>query len=787
MSEMTGYLVYKGLTAMQHDNFYSVFEKFLAEVRPERILEIGTAGGGLTFALRDITKSLGISCDIRTYDISYRTDYETLKDYGIDSKVENIFDENYTLHTDNEVIDYIQRLGTTLVLCDGGSKIAEFNQISNYLKFGDYIMAHDYSKSREYFESNINHKIWNWCEITEDDIREACVANGLSSFMEEEFQSVVWTCKIKNGNLNSIFHRTKRKSTSKISSDNKKSNFTLVTGLWDIKRDKLEEFNRPFDHYLENFDRLLSLDFNMSIYVPDELVSFVESKRNGKNTNIIRYNLEDFKKNFDFFDTVQNIRTSEFWYSKVDWLKNSPQAKLEYYNPIVMSKFFFVHDCSIRNYFDTDYFFWIDGGLTNTVQLSLLENLKNIDEYIKTIRNKFLFLSFPYQNNIEVHGFESSKFAEYCGVEKTEYVCRGGFFGGHRDKVRSLNGEYYTLLRDTLEDGCMGTEENIHTILSYRRPNDVYNFELSDNGLVYPFFEALDNVEIVENKSVSNAELIKWNKKKTAEDLKTSLYVLTFNSPQQFEALIKSYSKYDPDFLNRTRKILIDNSTDTSTYDEYNRLCQNHQFEHIKKETNLGICGARQFVAEHFNESDSEYYIFLEDDMTLHEPTKELCDAGFEKHVDNLYLKSLEIIHKNRYDYLKLSYSEFYGTNATQWSWYNIPQDVREEYFPNKTKLPEQGLDPDPPKTKIFREKRYKDLKYFEGDYYYCNWPLWFSREGNKKVFLDTTWDHPYEQTWMSNVFQLQKQGKIKAAVLALSPIFHHRFDFYPAEERKES
>jgi hypothetical protein len=39
----------------------------------------------------------------------------------------------------------------------------------------------------------------------------------------------------------------------------------------------------------------------------------------------------------------------------------------------------------------------------------------------------------------------------------------------------------------------------------------------------------------------------------------------------------------------------------------------------------------------------------------------------------------------------------------------------------------------------------------------------------------------------MSNVFQMQKQGKIKAAALALSPIFHHRFDFYADEERKES
>ena len=78
-------------------------------------------------------------------------------------------------------------------------------------------------------------------------------------------------------------------------------------------------------------------------------------------------------------------------------------------------------------------------------------------------------------------------------------------------------------------------------------------------------------------------------------------------------------------------------------------------------------------------------------------------------------------------------------------------------------------------------------ISYLEGDVHYCNWPLWFSRKGNRKVFLDTKWSYPNEQTWMSNVFQMQKEGKIKCAVLALSPIFHNRFDFYADEDRKES
>ena len=38
-------------------------------------------------------------------------------------------------------------------------------------------------------------------------------------------------------------------------------NLTLVTGLWDIGRDQLQEgWSRTFNHYLEKFSQLLELD-----------------------------------------------------------------------------------------------------------------------------------------------------------------------------------------------------------------------------------------------------------------------------------------------------------------------------------------------------------------------------------------------------------------------------------------------------------------------------------------------------------------------------------------------
>ena len=561
------------------------------------------------------------------------------------------------------------------------------------------------------------------------------------------------------------------------------SNFTIVTGLWDLGRADLKGFSRSFNHYLESFEKLLKLDFNMCIFIPSELESFVTERREKHNTKIYIKELSDIEKIVPNFQRIQSIRKNPNWIKQAAWLEDAPQTKLSHYNAVVMSKFMFVDESARDNPFNTDYFFWLDGGITNTVGVEQLEYLNKIEPYMEEIDDKFLFLKFPYHNENEVHGFDSKKLGQFCGVSLTEYVCRGGFFGGHKNDVSNFLDRYKFFLKDSLDLGYMGTEECIHTILSYRYKDEVHCFELDSDGLIYHFFEHIGKIEFT---IIKNADLVPYDKKKDVMDIKTSIYVLTFNSPNQFSTLVNSYMKVDSDFMSGTRKILIDNSTNKDTYAEYQKLCKEFGFEHIKKEGNVGICGGRQFVAEHFNESDSEYYIFLEDDMNLN-TNQDTCPAGYRTYTDDLYKKSLAIMHKERYDFLKLSYAEFFGTNEKQWAWYNIPQKIRARYFPDNPHLPKEFSPDSMPKTESTNKKRYKDLYYLEGDYYYCNWPLWFSRQGNAKMFLNVRWAHPTEQTWMSYCFQQQKRGRIRSAVLELSPILHDRFDHYAGKDRKES
>ena len=556
------------------------------------------------------------------------------------------------------------------------------------------------------------------------------------------------------------------------------SNITLVTGIWDIGRGELTEgWSRSYQHYLDKFEQLLKVEENLIIYGDEELKEFVFSRRDKSNTQFIHRPLSWFT-NSDYFDKIQKIRNDDNWKSRAGWLSESTQARLENYNPLVMSKVFLLHDAKIMDQFNSEYMFWIDGGLTNTVHPGYFTHDKVLDKLSKYI-SKFSFICFPYDAENEIHGFEYNKLNSIAG-NKVNKVARGGFFGGPKHTIADINGIYYNLLISTLNEGYMGTEESLFSIMCYKHADLINYFEIEGNGLIGKFFEDLKNDDLKPKSEHVGRETSQLDTNKVG------LYVITFNSPKQFRTLIDSMLAYDKDYVLKTQKYLLNNSSDLSTTEEYLSICEEFGFEHIKKD-NLGICGGRQWIAEHFDETDLDFYLFFEDDMFFFPNEGTVCRNGFNRYSPNLYSKTLQIVKNENFDFLKLNFTEFYGDNGTQWSWYNVPQSVREEFWPNKQRLPEQGIDPNAPRAAYNAIKTHQGVPYVTGEVYYCNWPQIVSRTGNKKMFLDTTWAHPFEQTWMSHMYQLVKKEELYPGLLLMTPTEHDRFEHYNRDLRKES
>jgi O-methyltransferase len=562
----------------------------------------------------------------------------------------------------------------------------------------------------------------------------------------------------------------------------KNKDLTVVTGLWNINRP-----GRDFNHYIEHFKNFLDIPVNMFIFIPAEYEYLVWEKRSRDNTFVKVYELEDVKNLYSpHWDITQKIRITPEWFNKTGehgWLVGSPQSSLEWYNPIVQSKMFMLNDVTIWNPFNTEYFIWLDAGITNTVYDKFFSEHKALDK-INPHLDTFLFLSYPYEANDEIHGFDFTAMNRYAG-KKVEHVCRGGLFGGRKNIINDANNLYYPLLQRTLGEGYMGTEESIFTLMSYIEPEKYRRYALDGNGLVTKFIQALldDKVEL---EPIPEQRVFLKPKNLDTSKLKTSLYILTFNFPEQVRHTLETY-KLHPEWLDKTRKILIDNSNNDEAVAGNKAICEEYGIEHLVTGENLGINRGRLYAAKHFQESDSDYYIFLEDDMGIYNSTSDVCRNGFRQYIPGLFEKIHKIMLKEEYDFLKLSFTEVYMDNHMQCSWYNVPQFIRTEMWPEYDKLPIQGLDMNCPRTRFNKIDNVDGLTYIDGDVYYANWPMIVGKVGNQKMFLDIDWTHPYEQTWMSHMFQETRKGNIKPAILLASPINHNRISHYSAQDRREN
>lgn len=136
---------------------------------------------------------------------------------------------------------------------------------------------------------------------------------------------------------------------------------TLVTALYDINRDK-EGDGRTFDEYLSWFGETLKVKSPMVIFVDKDLEEFVKKHRANLPTKIITQSLEEIPYYF-LKDDIQKILDDKNYQSKI----GAPQrveCKMSLYNVIIYSKFPWVKKVIEENPFNSEYFMWIDAGLS---------------------------------------------------------------------------------------------------------------------------------------------------------------------------------------------------------------------------------------------------------------------------------------------------------------------------------------------------------------------------------------------------------------------------------------
>lgn len=157
-----GYYSRDEIPLQQHPMALERLVKLLRGDGVKRVIEIGTADGGLAHALSR-------EFEVVSFDIAWP--YRRLS-----QSVSFIRQDVFMPIGRLLLINMLKQPVKTALLCDGGNKIGEFNSFSPHLKTGDIIAAHDYHE----LKINDGWSEWPYHEIGLKDISQSIKTNNLT-------------------------------------------------------------------------------------------------------------------------------------------------------------------------------------------------------------------------------------------------------------------------------------------------------------------------------------------------------------------------------------------------------------------------------------------------------------------------------------------------------------------------------------------------------------------------------------------------------------------------------
>jgi hypothetical protein len=175
-------------------------------------------------------------------------------------------------------------------------------------------------------------------------------------------ENLYWAKLLNNGFK--IFNDNSKENYIKISDSLEKNNLTIITGYLNIriKRPaKSNTINQTYD-YIEKSRGTLQIPQCMVIYCSEELINDVHKIREEagllNKTKIIKITLAD---NLYMADKLDKIRKNV--------AKNNPPYDIPEYILAVNSRYGYIQSAIENNYFNTDYFAWVDFSASHIVNI----------------------------------------------------------------------------------------------------------------------------------------------------------------------------------------------------------------------------------------------------------------------------------------------------------------------------------------------------------------------------------------------------------------------------------
>ncbi len=253
----------------------------------------------------------------------------------------------------------------------------------------------------------------------------------------------------------------------------------IVQSLFDIKRDKWDNFKMSYHTYLHWMRNVLSIDNPIVIYTEEKFFKAIYDNRKVydptmENTKIIVQKTEDLTAYKLFYKRLENLMQTQEFTDKAHF--DVPEMTKPLYNTIMFNKLYWLRNARDNKFFNGDVYVWKDAGTYREDILSYAHKKWPDPKKIDITKPTF----FSHHEKISIHNIESHALSQMRFIH-------GTCFFVPNDTLDSLIDEMEITIDNSLKNKYIGSDEKMFDI-TYLRSPDNYKLIKSNWREYFPLF-----------------------------------------------------------------------------------------------------------------------------------------------------------------------------------------------------------------------------------------------------------------------------------------------------------
>lgn len=266
----------------------------------------------------------------------------------------------------------------------------------------------------------------------------------------------------------------------------------IVTAIFDIGRDKWDNFTMSYHTYLWWMRNLLYLDTNLIIYTEEKFKNDILNYRKEvdptlEKTILIIQPMESIEGYKTFYEPLNNLMTNDNF--KKDIQFDVPEMTKPLYNVVMFSKLFYILDSAKKNLFDADLYVWADAGVIRNDQPEKNIKWPDIQKINELDNNKVTF--FCHHPYVRV---DPENYKEHA-LSQTRYI-QGGAVFVPKKCIDDIAEVFKNTALKCIFNGFVGSDEKIFDFIYLINPEN-YNLIKCEWREYIDLFTAKKDLEVI--------------------------------------------------------------------------------------------------------------------------------------------------------------------------------------------------------------------------------------------------------------------------------------------------